>query len=102
LRQLIVTSVQTDERRRETDAMTRTIAEALRDEGRKEGRKQGRREGELRARQQMLLRLLRLRFKKLPKAVERTVLTTEDLARLETWLDRFATANTLEEIGIQS
>jgi hypothetical protein len=30
------------------------------------------------------------------------VLTTQDLARLHTWLDRFATATTLDEISIQA
>jgi hypothetical protein len=94
LRQVIVASVQTDERRQETETMTRTIAEALREEGR--------REGELRSRQQMLVRLLRARYKKVPKAMERTVLATEDLGRLDTWILRFATATTLDEIGIQA
>lgn len=76
--------------------MMRTMADVLRDEG----REQGRREGEVRARQEMLLRVLRARFKKVPKAVERTVKATEEVARLDIWIERFATANTLDEVGI--
>jgi hypothetical protein len=96
LRQVIVASVRTDARRRETEVMTRTIAEALRDEGKEEGR----REGELRSQRQTLVRQLRLRYQKVPKAVERTVMATEDLGQLQTWLDRIITASTLDEIGI--
>jgi hypothetical protein len=79
------------------DAMMRTIAEALREEGRMEGR----REGELRTRRETLLRLLHLRFKKVPRAVERTVLTTDDLGLLDNWIDGTVTARSLDEIGIQ-
>ena len=65
-----------------------TIAEALREEG------------ELRGRQQMLLFLLRERFRPLPAGVEQIVETTQELARLEEWGRKFATAKSLAEIGI--
>jgi hypothetical protein len=94
LRNLILASVRTDERRREVEAMMRTGADVLRDEGRHQG--------EVRARQDILLRQLRVRFKRVPKAVERTVKATEDVARLDTWIERFVNANTLDEVGIEA
>lgn len=96
LRELVLASVRTDERRREVQAMMRTMADVLREEG----MEQGLRQGGIRTRQEMLLVLLRARFKKVPKAVERTIKATDDIARLDSWIERFATANTLDEVGI--
>jgi predicted transposase YdaD len=72
-----------------------------REEGRKEGREEGRKEGAVEALQKILLRQMRSRFGKVPKAVERAVTATDDLARLATWLDRFVTAQTLNDVGIE-
>jgi hypothetical protein len=69
---------------------------------REEGRAEGRREGALLALRKALLILLRARFKKVPKAVEKAVNATEDLARLNAWLARFTRATTLEEVGIET
>jgi hypothetical protein len=76
--------------------MGRTIAEALRDEGRAEGRA----EETVRSRQQTLLRLLRLRFRKVPKKVEGVILATTDVAQLDGWLDGVLTATSLSAVGI--
>jgi Putative transposase, YhgA-like len=92
LRDLIVASVRTDPKRQEVTTLTRTIAEALRDEGRQEGA--------ISALQRALLRQLRSRFGKVPKATERLITTTRDIAQLEAWSDRFATATSLEDVGI--
>jgi hypothetical protein len=97
LREEIVTSVRTDERRQEVQAMGQTIAEALREEGRKEGLQQG----EVRSRQQILLRLLRGRFGRVPRATERVILATEDLGRLDQWLDRVLASETLQDLQIR-
>jgi hypothetical protein len=94
LRELVLASVRTDERRQEMEAMARTIADELRDEGRREGEVQGH--------QQTLLLVLSARFKRVPKAVERTVNATEDVTRLENWLRRAATADALSEVGIET
>jgi hypothetical protein len=64
-------------------------------------REEGRREGTVLTLRNTLLRVMRLRFGKLPKAVERTVNATDDPTRLWDWLDRFATATTLDEVGIK-
>jgi hypothetical protein len=90
--ELIATSVQTDAHRRELNAMTKTIAEALRDEGRKEGALQGV--------QQMLLVQLRERFRKVPRAMERVIAETQDIHRLEEWCKQLVRATSLEDVGI--
>jgi hypothetical protein len=96
LRDLIVASVRTDPKRQEVTTLTRTIAEALRDEGREEGRQ----EGATSALQETLLLQLRERFGKVPKATERLITTTRDIAQLRTWLGRFASATSLDDVGI--
>jgi hypothetical protein len=96
LRELIAASVRGDDCRKEVKAMGRTIAEALRDEGRAEGRAAA----EVQLRQQMLLRLVRVRFRKVPKAVEGIILATTDTAQLDGWLDLVVTASSLSDMGI--
>jgi hypothetical protein len=92
LREVIIASVRTDLRRKEVETMTRTIADELREEGQLKG--------EVWSRQQILIRLLWLRFGRLSRALEQVIRDTDDLARLDTWLDGVATAQTLDEIGI--
>ena len=94
LKDLVVASVRTDERRREVEAMVRTGADVLREEGRKEGR----REGAVAMQRQALLRSVP-RFKKVPKAIERTIDATDDTVLLGEWLERTATASTVDKVG---
>jgi hypothetical protein len=94
LREVILASVQTDEHRREVHAVIRSMADVVREEGR--------REGAVQALQKALLRQLRGRFGKLPKRVVQAVNATEDVARLDTWLDRILTAPTLDDVRIES
>ncbi len=72
--------------------MRRSIADMFRDEGRKVGA--------VRARRQILLRLLRKRFGELPQTVVNAVEATEDVKQLDAWLERFVTAKTLAQMGI--
>jgi hypothetical protein len=95
---VVLASVQTDEHRREVQAVVRSMADMHLEQGRTEGR----REGALQALRNVLLRQLRSRFRKVPKAVERAVNATDDVARLDTWLDRVLIAETLEDVGIES
>ena len=74
----------------------RTVADCLKDEGRKVGR----REGALQALQQNLLRLLQIRFGQVPVAIQTTIKQTTNHKQLNAWLDRFAKATTLDEVGI--
>ncbi len=92
LRELIVASVRTDERRREVEAMFRSGAEALREEGREEGA--------ILALQQALVDLMRSKFRRIPRTTERAIRATQDQNELHIWLVRAGNATTLQEIGI--
>jgi hypothetical protein len=96
LREVIVASVRTDERRREVETMTQSIAEALREEGRQQGLQQG----VLSGAREVLLDLLRSKFGRVPRAVEKAIRTTDDLGQLHAWVVRAGMASTLEEAGI--
>jgi predicted transposase YdaD len=97
LREVIVASIRSDERRRDVENLTMTGAEALREQGRKEGRQQG----EIRALQRTLANLLRKKFGRLPRSVERVIRGTESPGRLESWVVQAGTASSLDEIGIE-
>ncbi len=90
----IESSVASEENKREVIMARRTIADELKEEGMKVG--------ELRAKRETLARLLQKRFKKVPAGTLTAVETTEDIERLREWLDRFATAETLADVGIPS
>ena len=106
LQDRIEESVKADRDLREIDAMGRTYARALMEEGEKKGEKKGEmkgeKKGELRATKRHLARLLELRFGPLPEDVTKTVNSTRDLAQLETWLDRIVTAESLSDVGIST
>ena len=87
-------SVQTDEHRKEVFEMGKTIAQELEERGMERG--------ELHARRATLIRQLRKRFRDLPAEIVQTIEATEDIAQLDQWLDRFATAKSLREVGIGS
>ena len=82
------------EHQRELNQMGKTIAEALRDEGRAEERVESARS--------TLLRQLRRKFKDVPQDVTERIEGTSDLEQLTVWLDRFATAERLEDVGIDA
>ena len=100
LQETIEASVQTDPHRQEVQVVKRTIAQAMQEEGRRKGRREGREEGAVQALQQALLRLMQSRFGDLPQEIALTVNRTQDVAQLGSWLDRFAAATTVEDIGI--
>jgi predicted transposase YdaD len=93
-------SVQTDPHRKEWMKMSQTIAEMYLEQGRVQGRVEGEQEGALKTARGMLLRLLRKRFKKVPRKVEAHITATTNMQELETWIENFATAATLAEVGI--
>lgn len=72
--------------------MQRTMADVLKEEGRKEEA--------VRARQRMLLLVLRERFGELPSAVVSTIEAARNVKQLDEWAARFATAKTLAEVEI--
>ncbi len=92
LYELIGHAIRSDTRRREVETVMETMADYLRAEGR--------RAGEIHSRQQTLVRQLRRRFGRVPRATEQLIRATQDVARLDAWLDNFATAQTLADVGI--
>ena len=104
LQEALERSVQDVELREELIEMGKSRADVLMEKGEQKGRIEGERKGEERAavrtRQQTLVRLLRKRFGDVPRGVVRTVESTADVAQLDDWLDRFATATTLDELEI--
>lgn len=72
--------------------MRRTIADELKEEGA--------REGAIKNRQQTLIRQLKRRFGDVSVAVSATIRATDDPDQLDEWLDRFATAESLDDVGI--
>ena len=80
--------------------MGRSFAEELQAAGRREGLRKGRREEAVKARQQTLLRQLRHRFGNVPEVIAGAVNGCRDVQQLDAWLDNFATARALADVGI--
>jgi hypothetical protein len=59
-------------------------------------------EGALKARHEMLLRLLRAKFGQLPVAVIAAVEACTDIAQLDTWAEAILKARRLSDVGIPS
>jgi hypothetical protein len=92
MRRIVEDAVQADRHRREVFDMGKTIAEALKEEG-------AAREA-VRSRQQILLRQLRVRFRRVPEGVVKRVENTTEVAQLVAWLDAFAKARKLADVPI--
>jgi hypothetical protein len=88
LREIVDRTIQIDPHRKEYTKMGRTIAELYIDQGK------------LTASQANLVRLLRKRFKKVPRKVEARIAATTNIEELGAWLDNFANAQTLADVGI--
>jgi predicted transposase/invertase (TIGR01784 family) len=82
----------------EVEAMGKSIAELIKEEGILEGRE----EGVLEAKRETLIRLLRLKFKRVPAAIEAEINATQDVRKLDDWLDELVTAKTLSDIHFSS
>ncbi len=96
MNEVVDRTVQMDPHRKEYTKMGQTIAEMYIEKGRLEGKI----EGEIEGKRATLLRQLRKRFKKVPRKIETRINATIDMQELETWLDNFAEAETLAEVGI--
>ena len=58
-------------------------------------------EGKLAALRAILLRLLRKRFKRVPRYVQNRINAKNDVEQLNDWLNNFATATTLDDVDIE-
>jgi hypothetical protein len=86
-----------ERRRQEVFKMDKTMADVLMERGASKARKKA----AVQTRQRMLLRLLRIRFGIVPPEVVDAIRATRIIAHLDDWLDRFATAGTLDELEIR-
>jgi len=102
LQQAIETSVQADPQRQEVQTMERTIAQEIEARGHRKGQRKGRHKEAINARRQTLLRQLHARFGEVPAATLAAVNVSRDIAQLDAWLDRFAVAKTLADVGIEA
>ncbi len=84
--------------------MGRTIADELIDKGREEERKEARKkrkEEAVQMRRQILLKQLQRRFGALPSDTVAAIESNKSVEELDAWLERFAEAATLDDMGIK-
>jgi ribosomal protein S8 len=74
--------------------MGKTIAEVIKEEGFLEGVEKG----ALNSRREDLARALRVKFKRVPAAIEAEINATDDVKKLKDWLDEVVTARMLSEV----
>jgi hypothetical protein len=79
--------------------MIKTIFEEKYDEGIAIGESRGKAEGEARGKAKSVLTVLQSRFKKIPKAVEKTILAMTDSVALDSWLVHAATCQSMDEFA---
>ena len=80
----------------EVQAMGKTIAEVIKEEGIQEGLERG----SLRTKRELILRALQVRFNHVPAAIEAKINATEDVKKLQDWFDKALTAKDLSEVQI--
>jgi hypothetical protein len=64
------------------------------------GIEKGIEKGAIQTKQQTLEKMLRLRFTRVPAAIQKTIEATDDSGKLDVWIERFVTANSLDDVGI--
>jgi hypothetical protein len=92
LQQVVEETVQSDRLRREVQAMGKTMAQVLREEGR--------RAEAIRSRQEMLLIQLEQLNEELPAEVRAAVKGCKSVEQLDKWLRRMMGARRIEDVGI--
>ncbi len=98
LKTLVHQEVQQSTHREEGEAMAQTMADYLFEQGQKQGQILGEKRGETRARREVLLRILRLKFEDIPEPIIKKVTAMRSLSRLDTLIEKAATTQTLDEI----
>lgn len=88
LHKLVAVASQTPEHKQEVEAMPRTIADELKEEG------------ALRSMQETLTRQLQKRFGKVPPTTKARIKAETDPKQLRQWLDAVVVVKALEDVGI--
>ena len=78
--------------------MAQTMAERLIERGIEQGIEQG----ETRAKQEVILKMIRLRFDSVPESVTSQITRIRSLSRLDALVENVLTAQTLDEIDLQN
>ena len=78
--------------------MAQTMAEYLIEQGKIEGKKEGVKRGEMRAKREVVLKLLNLHFEPVPEHIIKKISSIRSLSRLDALIEKAATAKTLDEI----
>ena len=86
--------------------MAQTMAEHLIEQGIKRGKaqgiEQGIKQGETRAKQEVILKMIRLRFDSVPESVTSQITQIRSHSRLDALVESVLTAQTLDEIDLQN
>ena len=88
--------------------MGQSMAEHIFEQGEKHGEIRGEKRGEIRgekrgkklAKQEVLLKLLQLRFNEVPESVANQINLIRSASRLDTLIENALTAQTLDELGL--
>ena len=86
----------------EVEVMAQTMAEHLIEQGIERGKAQGIKQGETRAKQEVILKMIRLRFDSVPESVTSQITRIRSLSRLDALVENVLTAQTLDEIDLQN
>lgn len=91
---------------REVEVMAQTMAEHLIEQGIERGKaqgiEQGIKQGETQAKQEVILKMIRLRFDSVPESVTSQITRIRSLSRLDALVENVLTAQTLDEIDLQN
>ena len=82
--------------------MAQTMAERLIEQGIARGKAQGIEQGETQAKQEVILKMIRLRFDSVPESVTSQITRIRSLPRLDALVENVLTAQTLDEIDLQN
>ena len=95
-------AARSEARQVEVIQMGKTIAEDLIERGMAEGERVGELKGRLKEKQEMVVRLLKTKFKKLPAKIETLVRATTDPDRLDGWADEVVTVEKLTDMSLSN
>ena len=98
LRTLVDQHIEQPSDREEVEVMAQTMAEHLIEQGRAQGIEQG----ETRAKQEVLLKLIRFQFDSVPESVINQITLIQSHSRLDSLFDEVLTVQTLDEIDLQN
>jgi len=95
------TAIADTNRRKESENMVKTIAQALIEEGEETGEKRGEKRGAIGAKQDDLIMILRERFEVTQEDIVKKIRSINRIEELDKLIKRAATSSTFEEVGIR-